>query len=69
MAALRRGDGETHDRLLAERAGALAHCDAVLLAHFSTSRAAAAVRGAVRVPVLTSPQAAVAQLRRLLGAA
>ncbi|MDR3471166.1 MAG: aspartate/glutamate racemase family protein [Devosia sp.] len=69
MAALRRGDGETHDRLLAERAGALAHCDAVLLAHFSTSRAAAAVRGALRVPVLTSPEAAVAQLRRRLGAA
>lgn len=68
MEALRRGDGATHDRLLAARAGELAHCDAVLLAHFSTSRAATAVRSAVRVPVLTSPDAAVAQLRRLLAA-
>src|SRR5215475_14312756 len=43
MAALKGGDGATHDRLLAEAAPRLAECDAVLLAHFSTSRAEAAV--------------------------
>jgi aspartate/glutamate racemase len=64
--ALRRGDGATHDRLLAERATELADCDAVLLAHFSTSRAAPAVRDVIRVPVMTSPDTAVEKLRRLV---
>ena len=67
--ALKGGDAATHDRLLAEAAPRLAHCDAILLAHFSTSRALDAVRAAVDRPVLTSPDAAVTKLRRLLGAA
>jgi len=66
MDALRRGDIETHNRLLAERAPELSHCDAIILAHFSTSRAALSVRHAVTVPVFTSPDAAVAKLRRAL---
>src|SRR5438094_8585097 len=41
MSALRAGDGAAHDRLLAEAAPRLAGCDAVLLAHLSTSRAEA----------------------------
>lgn len=64
--ALKAGDAATHDRLLAEAAPALAGCDAVMLAHFSTARAAAAVRAVVDGPVLTSPEAAVAKLMRLL---
>lgn len=67
--ALKAGDAATHDRLVAEYAPRLAHCDAILLAHFSTSRAAPAVRAAVDRPVLTSPDAAVAKLRRVLAAA
>lgn len=63
MAALRTGDAATHDRLLAEAAPALAHCDAIMLAHFSTARALASVRSAVSCPVLTSPNSAVASLR------
>src|ERR1051326_8819913 len=47
MAALKAGDGATHDRLLAAAAPRLEGCDAVLLAHFSTARAEAAVRAAV----------------------
>jgi maleate cis-trans isomerase len=66
MAALKAGDGATHDRLLAEAAPRLAHCDAVLLAHFSTSRADQAVRAAISRPVLTAPGAAVEALKRAL---
>ena len=65
---LRRGDAETHNRLVAERAPELAGMDAIMLAHFSTSRAAADVRARVAVPVLTSPDAAVAKMRRLVTA-
>jgi Asp/Glu/hydantoin racemase len=66
MTALRAGDAETHNRLVAERAARLGDCQAIVLAHFSTARAAEAVRQAVRQPVLTSPDAAVARLKRLL---
>jgi Asp/Glu/hydantoin racemase len=64
--ALDRGDFETHDRLLAERAPELAGCDAILLAHFSTARAIKAVSAVLHVPVLSSPDSAVAKLRSLL---
>jgi Asp/Glu/hydantoin racemase len=67
MQALRGGDVETHNRLLAEKVGELGPCDAVMLAQFSTSRAAKDVRAKVGVPVLTAPDAAVAKLRGLIG--
>ena len=67
MQALRGGDVDTHNRLLAEKVGELGLCDAVMLAQFSTSRAAIAVRAKAGVPVLTAPEAAVAKLRRLIG--
>jgi Asp/Glu/hydantoin racemase len=63
MDALNAGDGERHDRLIAARAPELAGCDVVLLAQFSTARAAPAVAKALNLPVLTSPQSAVAQLK------
>jgi Asp/Glu/hydantoin racemase len=66
MKKLQEGDGAEHDQLIAIAAPRFAHHDAVLLAHFSTSRAAAAVRAAVRCPVLTAPGAAVAKLKGLL---
>ncbi len=66
MKALQSGDGATHDRLVAAAAPRFAGYDAILLAHFSTSRAEAAVRAAVSCPVLTAPGAAVEKLKRAL---
>ncbi len=68
MHALTNGDAAEHNRLLAEAAHNLAGCDAVILAHFSTSRAEDVVAARVDVPVLTAPGAAVAKLKRLLAA-
>jgi Asp/Glu/hydantoin racemase len=65
---LKGGDAETHNRLVAARAPELADCDAIMLAHFSTSRAAEAVRAAVGVPVLTAPHAAVDRMRAMVEA-
>ena len=66
MAALKRGDGATHDRLLAEAAPRLGGCDAIMLAHFSTARARDAVAARVRLPVLTAPESAVLRLKSLV---
>lgn len=65
---LRQGDVASHNRLVAAAAPQLTHCDAIMLAHFSTSRAADAVREQVRVPVLTAPHAAVEKMRIALEA-
>ncbi len=63
---LRQGDVEAHNRLVARRAPDFAGYDAVMLAHFSTSRAADAVRAAVDIPVLTAPHAAVEAMRAMV---
>jgi len=66
MVALKAGNADEHNGLLAVAASRLAPCDAVLLAHFSTSRAEDAVRAAISRPVLTAPGAAVEKLETLL---
>jgi aspartate/glutamate racemase len=66
MDALRKGDAKMHNELVAARAPALADCDAIMLAHFSTSRAADTVGAAVSVPVLTAPDAAVDRMRAMM---
>ena len=66
---LRKGDIEAHNRLVARRAPEFTGYDAIMLAHFSTSRAADAVRAAVNVPVLTAPHAAVEAMRAAVAAA
>lgn len=66
MEALASGDGSTHDRLIAEAAPQLAHCDVIMLAQFSMARAQAAVQQVVGPPVLTSPASAVAKLKAAL---
>ena len=65
--AVRAGDTETHNRLVAEAAARLEDFDSIVLAHFSTARAVPAVRAATDSPVLSSPEAAVAKLRNLIG--
>lgn len=66
MAALRAGDEARHNRLLAEAVPQFADCDAILLAHFSTSRAQASVSARTDRPVLTSPASAVLKLKQAL---
>lgn len=66
MEAARAGDTARHNRLLAEAAPRLAHCDAVMLAQFSTSVALSEVQAVLPCPVLSSPEAAVALLQRQL---
>lgn len=66
MTALRKGDAETHNRLVAEHAPELADMDTIMLAHFSTSRAEPLVQQRVGVPVLSAPRAAVRRMRELI---
>lgn len=66
MAALVRGDGDSHDRILLEALpGLAAQVDLVLLAQASMARLVSLLPD-LPVPVLTSPQLAVAHLRELL---
>ncbi|MBB4683396.1 aspartate/glutamate racemase family protein [Amycolatopsis jiangsuensis] len=64
---LRQGDADSHNRLVAEMAPQFAGHDAIMLAHFSTSRAAEQVRAEVQVPVFAAPEAAVLRMKSLLG--
>jgi len=66
MTALTTGDAEQHDRLVAEAAARLAHCEAVMLAQFSMARARSAVQQVIGDKVLTSPDSAVAKLKAVL---
>ncbi len=67
MAALKSGNADTHNRLLADAVLQLGDVDAIMLAHFSTSRARAAVSARTSKPVLTSPHSAVRMIRRMCG--
>lgn len=64
--AVRNGDSDTHNKLVAAAAASLEGIDAIMLAHFSTARAMNAVRKVTNIPVFSSPDAAVSKLRRLL---
>lgn len=69
MTALRRGDGDTHDRILLAALPALAaRTELVVLAQASMTRLVPRLPPALPVPVLTSPALAVAQLRAYFGA-
>lgn len=63
---LRAGNDEEHNLRVAECARQLTDYDAIVLAHFSTSRALNAVAAAVSVPVLAAPQAAVERMKTLV---
>jgi len=65
MAALLAGKRDHHDALVAQAAGALAHCNAIMLAQFSMAPAAARLSERLpSMPVLTSPGAAVAAMKK-----
>jgi len=69
LTALKRGDGDTHDAIVAETAAALGDIDVLILGQFSLARASSAVAARVSVPVITTPASAVRALRRhVLGA-
>lgn len=70
LAALREGDGDAHDRRVADAVARLgdAQVDAIALAQFSLARAAGAVASVTGVPVLTTPASAVRALRARLEA-
>jgi hypothetical protein len=65
--ALERGEPERHDGLVVEAASRVVGPHAIALAQFSMARSADAVAAATGRRVLTTPDAAVAKLRRALG--
>ena len=67
MAALDRGDRTEHDRLVVQASRDLRDCDLIALAQYSMAPAAAMVAEATKLPILTTPDSAVAKLRELLG--
>ena len=64
--ALHRGDLATHDSLIASAAGEVSDASAILLGQFSMASAVVACARATGTPILSSPDAAVRQLRALL---
>lgn len=68
LEALQSGDGNAHDKFLAKQAKTMKECQTIMLAQFSTARAAEAVAKATKKTVLTSPDSAVRALKSRLAA-
>ncbi len=68
LAALNAGRNDEHDARIAATADAMADCDVLVLCQFSMARAARIVAPRSGRVVLTTPDAAVAKLRRLVEA-
>lgn len=70
LEALNRGDAELHDELVARAAHQLADqgCRVIALAQFSLARARPLVEQRIGLPVLTTVDSAVAELKRRVGA-
>lgn len=64
--ALKAGNEEEHDRLVAEAASGLGSLDVLVLGQFSLARASSRVKEAVLCPVITTPDAAISELKRLV---
>ena len=67
LAALDRGDRAEHDRLVVQASKDLLGCDVIALAQYSMAPAADLVAEATGRPVLTTPDSAVAKLKKMLG--
>ncbi|WP_067012972.1 aspartate/glutamate racemase family protein [Marinomonas spartinae] len=63
LAALKNGDANTHNRLVAEACSQLPDIDVLVLGQFSLAKAAPSLREQLTLPVLTTPQSAVNALR------
>lgn len=68
LEAKRDGDEATHDRLVAETAASIKDADVILLAQFSMASAALFARTKTDIPVLTSPHAAIEEMRKRIEA-
>jgi len=66
LSALQAGEAERHDALIATAAAGLPPVDILILGQFSMARAAAAVAARRTEALLTTPEAAVRKLRRLV---
>ena len=64
LAALKQGDGATHDRLVADAARRLADVDVIILGQFSLARARAEIERHAGPPIVTTPQSAAQAMRR-----
>ncbi|MCK0118923.1 aspartate/glutamate racemase family protein [Loktanella sp. F6476L] len=62
--AKRAGDNDRHNQLIAQTAAEIEGADVILLAQFSMAGAAETVRQSVTLPVLTSPESAIQEMRR-----
>lgn len=67
LVALEAGDAAKHNKLLAKEAKSMTDCQTIMLAQFSTARAADAVAKATKKTVLTSPHSAVRALKARMG--
>jgi hypothetical protein len=65
MAALQRGDLNSHNKLLAEATRGI-DADVLMLGQFSMVPARDAVRAMASFSVLTSPDSAVSRIRKLI---
>ncbi len=66
LAALERGDAAEHDARIVAAAAALEDCEVILLGQFSMARARRVMEAHLQRRVLTTPECAVAGLRRVL---
>ena len=64
LEALKQGDGETHDRLVAEAGARMDGADIIVLGQFSLARAQKWLQQVVDVPVLTTPGSAVEAMKK-----
>lgn len=60
----RAGDNNRHDQLIAETATRIDGADVIMLAQFSMASAAERARQQTATPILTSPEAAIEEIRR-----
>jgi len=69
LEALRAGDGETHDRAVAQAVvRSMADVDAIVLAQATMARCMPVIRGTgCRLPILSSPELAMHEAARILG--